>query len=96
MKSVAQLYNHIAYVVLYAPNRFPCEDYLSEDQQMNLERAFERLRHGVDVAYPADFHSEKRAPLNSLLDLALAAYRNGDTSEGARLLHEFENSIFLP
>ena len=95
MKSVRQLYNFIAYVVLYAPDRFPREDYLPDDQQMNLQRAFERLRQGVDIAYPPDYHADKRAPLNSLLDMALASYQNGDLAEGARMLHEFENNIFL-
>ena len=42
MKSVRDLYNHIGYVVLYAPDRFPIEDYLPADEQMTLEKAFEQ------------------------------------------------------
>jgi hypothetical protein len=50
----------------------------------------------VKIAYPDDFHPEKREPLLSLLALALAEYQSGSTHEGARLLHEFEANIFLP
>lgn len=94
MKSMEDIYNHIGYVVLCAPDRFPIEDYLRADEQMNLDRAFEQLQEGVTIAYPDDFHPEKRAPLNSLLEMSLAAYRSGDDVEGVRLLQEFQDNIF--
>lgn len=96
MKSVDDLYDHIGYVVLRAPDRFPIEDYLPADQQMTLEMAFEQLRQGVEIAYPNNLHPEKRALLNSLLDQSFAAYRAGEEVKGAHLLQDFQDSIFKP
>ena len=94
MKSVDDLYDHIGYVVLRAPDRFPVEDYLPADQQMTLEMAFEQLREGVEIAYPNDFHPEKRTILNSLLDQSFAAYKAGEEVKGAHLLQDFQDNIF--
>lgn len=50
MESVDDLWNHIAYVMAYAPDRFPYRDFLADDEQMNLDGAFMQLRQGVEVA----------------------------------------------
>lgn len=42
-------WNFIGYVVLRAPDRFPVEDYLKPDEQMNLERAFVELSRGIQL-----------------------------------------------
>lgn len=94
LKSVDALYDFIATVVLCAPDRFPVRDYLPPDQQMNLERAFEKLRGGIDVAYPEVYYEVKRRELGAILDGAYAAYQAGDKIEGARLVHEFQDNIF--
>lgn len=94
IKSIDDLYDHIGYVVLRAPDRFPVEDYLPTDEQMTLERAFEQLRQGVEFAYPDDFHPEKRAALNELLDRSFTAYKGGSEVEGAHLLQDFQDAIF--
>jgi hypothetical protein len=94
INSVDDLYNYIGYVVLRAPNRFPVEDYLPPDQQVTLEKAFDRLRHGIEIAYPDDFHLEKRVLLYSILDQSFAAYKAGEDVKGAHLLQDFERNIF--
>jgi hypothetical protein len=94
LKTVDDLYNHIGYVVLCAPDKFPMRDYLNPEDQMNLDRAFEQLRAGIEIAYPEEFHPEKRHPLHNLLDQALAAYKAGDRFKGAHLLQGFQDSIF--
>jgi hypothetical protein len=50
METIDDLWEHIAYVLAYAPDKFPYRDFLPDDQQMNLERAFEQLRKGVLIA----------------------------------------------
>jgi hypothetical protein len=47
IRDIDALYDFIGYVVVSAPDRFPKEDYLSDHEQMNLERAFAELRHGI-------------------------------------------------
>lgn len=95
IQSVDHLYNLIGYVVLRAPDRFPVEDYLADEDQMTLDRAFERLRDGILIAYPEDAAHEKRAWLNDALDRSLAAYRQGDDVGGAHILQDdFQDAIF--
>lgn len=94
MKSVDDLWDHIAYVMAYAPNEFPYRDFIPEDQQMNLDRAFDQLREGVEVAYPEPSYASKRALLNSILDRSYAAYRADDEIAAGHLLNEFQDSIF--
>jgi hypothetical protein len=94
IKSADQLYNFIALVVVCAPDRFPQEDYLTADQQMTLHEAFEKLRGGIDVLYPEPQWAEKRQALRDILRGSLSAYESGDRIEGARLVHEFQDSIF--
>lgn len=96
IRSVDHLYNLIGYVVLSAPDSFPIEDYLEPAQQMTLDKAFAQLREGVEVAYPDDFHPEKKPMLYALLDQSLAAYRAGEDVKGAHLLQEFQDNIFEP
>lgn len=83
----------ISYVLLSAPNDFPREDFLSEEDQMDLESAFAELRNGIhflDRRISADLG---RTELISLLDASLQEYRRGSESSGAILLQDFEQKI---
>jgi hypothetical protein len=80
----------------YAPARFPYRDFLADDEQMNLDRAFEQLRQGIQIAYPESSFESKRMQLNSILDRSYAAYRAGDEIAAGHLLNEFEDNIFKP
>jgi len=92
--SVDDLWNHIAYTLLYAPDQFPMEDFLPADEQMNLARAFDLLRQGVEVAYPESEDSERLAMLNSMLDKTLMTYQRGDNIAAGHMLNMFEAAIF--
>lgn len=94
VRDIDSLYNFLGYVVLRAPDRFPKEDYLSADQQMNLDRAFEELRVGMRFIDPGVADDAKRRALTALLDRSLAAYRAGDDVKGAHLLQDFQDLIF--
>lgn len=96
METINDLWDHIAYVMEYAPADFPREDYLLPEQQMNLDMAFRQLHQGVQVAYPSPIASAQREQLDALLDRALAEYRNGNRTEAANMLAEFESIIFTP
>ena len=94
VKNVDDLWNHIAYVLLCAPAQFPHEDFLTEDEQMNLDRAFEQLRQGVEIVYPELEFEPKRAMLNDILDRSYAGYKAGKEVTAGRLLNEFQDNIF--
>lgn len=96
MKSMDDLWNHIAYVMAYAPDQFPIEDFLAYDEQMNLDRAFEQLRQGVEIAYPEAQFMDKRTLLHGILDRCYAQYRAGENIKAGRLLNQFQDNIFKP
>jgi hypothetical protein len=94
MESIDDLWNHIAYTLGCAPDRFPYEDFLEPDQQMTLDRAFDLLRQGVQIAYPEPEFATKRSELNAILDCSYSHYRTGDEIAAGHLLNEFESGIF--
>ena len=94
MATVDDLWEHIAYTLAYAPNNFPREDFLQDDQQMNLDRAFDHLRQGVAIAYPESGAATKIKILLDLLDQSYLAYINGNELSGGQLLNDFQDSIF--
>lgn len=94
METVDDLWNHIAYVLGYAPDQFPDEDFLAPNQQMTLELAFEQLRQGINIAYPEAEFADKRVMLAAILDQSYAAYMAGREIEAGHLLNDFEDGIF--
>lgn len=95
VKSVDDLWDFIGYVVLRAPDRFPREDYLADEEQMTLEVAFEVMRRAISVAYPEPGAEDKRSWLADALSRSLTAYRQGDTPGGAHILQDdFQDQIF--
>lgn len=97
MKSVldiGSLWNFIGYVVLGAPDRFPYRDYLPASEQMNLHRAFEELRNGIQFALNPDSPPGHEQKLKDLLDASFTAYLAGDDFKGAHLLQDFQDCIF--
>lgn len=47
VENTNDLLDFLSYMVLYAPDDFPEEDYLSLSEQMNLEKAFDMLDKGM-------------------------------------------------
>jgi len=103
MENKRDLRRRIAYVLIYGPDRFPYEDFLSKKDQMTLDKGFEQLHQGVSIAYPAaKFRGEawdrKRQDLHDLLDKSHKLFkkkRNSKKQNEARLLlNEFDRMIF--
>ena len=94
VRDIDSFYDFIGYVVLHAPGRFPVEDYLLPEQQMNLDKAFVELRNGLDIVDPKVADENKKRRLGALLEESLAAYRSELDMKGAHLLQEFEAAIF--
>jgi len=91
---IDSLYDFIGYVVLSAPDQFPRRDYLPQDGQMTLDRAFAELRSALSLTELDAASEEERQTLLSLLEQSLAAYRKGDALIGAHLLQDFQDLIF--
>ena len=94
MESLDDLWEHIAYVLAYAPNSFPYRDFLPASEQMTLQSAFEQLRKGIHIAYPEPAYEAKRLELSQLLDSSQAAYSLGNEHLAGSLLNEFQDNIF--
>ncbi len=90
IKNLNTLRDFLSLVVVHAPDDFPREDDLSDDEQLNLERAFAKLHAGLRFL-PVD---RQMTRLRTLLDEALAAYRSGNDVEGAHALQSFETEAF--
>jgi hypothetical protein len=91
---IDSLYNFIGYVVLGAPDQFPKEDYLSDEDQMTLDKAFEELRHGITLVEKDLPGADLDRGLTAVLEESLAYYRSGHEVKGAHRLRDFENLIY--
>jgi len=102
MESTRDLRGRISYMFLYAPDQFPYEDFLSNENQMNLEFGFQQLRQGIEIAlpngkYPGIVWDKKRQNLHKLLDDAYRLYKMDgvENHDKARLiLDDFDRIIF--
>ncbi|HEX8255751.1 MAG TPA: hypothetical protein VF846_21610 [Thermoanaerobaculia bacterium] len=94
VNSVEDLLDLISYVILYAPDEFPEEDYLGPEDQMSLSRAFTELEHGLSLAVDAGMAKANEPALREVLTASRQAYERGDDVAGATLLQRFETELF--
>ena len=92
-ETASQFRNTIAFVQSYAPDRFPVEDYLPQDEQPNLDgmfwTLFEDLRHARGAS-----NQQQRKKLERLLQDSHANYEKGDRQAGLKALQTFEDEAF--
>jgi hypothetical protein len=86
--NLGELIDFIAYVVLYAPDKFPKRDFLKVEEQLNLERAFDELRYGLDCAAKEVGESPVIGTCRAMLEQAFTHYREGRINPGAWKLQE--------
>jgi hypothetical protein len=92
--SIERLHDFLSTVIVYAPDRFPKRDFLTEADQMTLDRAFEELNHGMQFVRGRIQDKSVLSRLQQILDASLAAYRGGEDVVGAHLLQDFEDIVF--
>lgn len=92
VKDANDLLNFLSVVLVSAPDKFRNFDFLADDEQMNLRKAFIELRCGLGFLSGVD--KETLAQLSAALDRSLLAYESGDAIKGAHFLQEFEESAF--
>ena len=93
VKDFNGLVDFLSLVIVHAPDSFPREDYLDDDEQLTLDSAFAELRNGMKFVLPRVAGSDALDALGTQLDNALAMYRLGDDIKGAHLLQDFEQSL---
>jgi exonuclease VII small subunit len=93
VNSFEGLMDFLSLVIVHAPDEFPKEDYLRDEEQLTLDMAFAELRQGMQFVEKRIHNQPVIARLQSLLDESLAAYREGDDLKGAHLLQDFESMV---
>ncbi|WP_135212073.1 hypothetical protein [Vitreimonas flagellata] len=76
-----------------APDRWIREDFLTEEQQLNLERAFEILRTKFHLVEERLERRSAAPKILETLERCYAAYKAGDGRQGAFLIQDFEELI---
>jgi hypothetical protein len=84
--------DYIVSVILEAPSDFMEMDWLPPGDQMNLDRAFEGLRHGFDLV-EREFDAATAQPMRQLAAEALAAYEHGDERGGQAKLEAVQKLL---
>lgn len=87
-ENLEELIDFVAYVIVYCPNRFP-----RRERPMNLEIAFEEMRHGMNCLETElqDPQSVERA--RSLLDDAYSDFKAGHDIEGSHRLQDLSEFL---
>jgi hypothetical protein len=67
IKNLNGLYNFIGYVVLFAPDKFPKEDYLKPEEQMTLDKAMAELHKGLEFVEVEVVGADKKTELRNML-----------------------------
>ncbi|MBK6576823.1 MAG: hypothetical protein IPG17_11605 [Sandaracinaceae bacterium] len=92
IRSAQELKEFMSYMLAYAPD-FPWEDYLEDDQQMTLRRAFDELAAAV-VFLPESMLEKTRTRIAERLSAAHAAFEAGDVKSGCRIIQQLETEWF--
>jgi hypothetical protein len=92
-ENLNELIDFIAYVVLSAPDEFPRRDWVKPEEQLNLDRAFDELRHGLDCAVHELGSRPELATARSMLEEAYTHYREGRINPGAWKLQDMSELL---
>jgi len=92
-EDLAELIDFIAYVVIYGPDEFPERDFLKPDEQLNLDRAFDELRYGLDCAAKQIRDEAVIGTCRAMLQEAYTHYHEGRTNPGAWKLQEMSRLL---
>lgn len=85
--------DYVVYVMAYAPNNFPHEDWREHNAQMTLERAFSGLRYGLSLPTHSPHWLSTVSKCRELVDRAYNEYLSGNTRAGQTLLEQVERLL---
>lgn len=89
--SLGELSDLLGYVVVYAPD-FPQEDFLSDDEQPDLDNVFDAIEEGLDFlpAYKLGDREDVKVQLTS----AKSAFAEGDARSGCAIIQKLRYDWF--
>ncbi|AON56410.1 hypothetical protein [Herbaspirillum seropedicae] len=93
VKDYEGMIDFLSLVIVHAPDNFPKEDYLDEDEQLTLETAFSELRQGLQLASARLADRSLLADLKLGLEDAYSSYKQGDDIKGAHQLQSLEQEL---
>ena len=91
---ISEYRSFLGYVLLSAPDNFPIEDYLNENEQMNLEKAFAELFRAFPMLKQRQKDEEILKLAHETLQISYEGYKSGNEIKGAHALQEFEGLIW--
>lgn len=92
-ENLGELIDFIAIVVLSAPDKFIKREWRKPEEQLNLDRAFDELRYGLDCAAKEVGELPAIATARAMLDEAYTHYREGRINPGAWKLQEMSQVL---
>jgi hypothetical protein len=95
VKNLAGLIDFLSVVIVHAPDDFPREDFLNDDEQLTLEKAFQEIQFGMQFVHEKFKDEHLILQLKVILEQSFDCYRNGSDIEGAHLLQEFEKLLLV-
>jgi len=93
VKDFEGMLDFLSLVIVHAPDDFPKEDYLHDDEQLNLENAFAELRLGMQFVIERVSNDKLQSQLVECLNASFESYKRGNDVKGAHLLQDFENML---
>jgi hypothetical protein len=93
VKSFDDFVKFLSLVIVCAPEKFRHLDFLRDDEQINMDRAFVELTYGLEFLGARSFGSNVVDQASSIVRNSLDAYRNGDAIGGAHLLQDLEELL---
>lgn len=93
IENFEELVDFLSMVAVCAPDSFPKEDYLRDDEQLTLERAFDELRQGIRLVAERTPDDAVLEQLRECLEDAFASYKQGNDIKGAHLLQDSEGIL---
>ena len=86
--SLGELKDAISYVMAYAPDRFPVEDFLPPDGQMNLDRIFAQVRKLLEEVAKGKGESSDLAECRDGIEGSYQHYKAGSMDHGFLRIQE--------
>ena len=93
IRDYKSLIDFFSIVIVCAPNRFFREEYLNDDEQLNLDVAFDVLRQGMHYATDRIADGIVANQIGEGLKTAYDVYKAGNAREGSRVLQEVEKLV---
>lgn len=96
VSKVEALPDFLMFVAMHAPASFPKEDFLADDEQMTLAKAFEEIDRGLQLIAQRPHRvaeSKRVAKARADIDAAREAFRTGDDRKGCLLLQDAHHSL---